>query len=78
MREIACLKCRKLINFISYLTNKICENLDSKYNSAVDLVFIRNFLLLVIDCVRNENEFCFELWIILKDGKMGFVSKTRQ
>ena len=34
--------------------------------------------LTVIYIVSYENEFCFELRIILKNGKVGFVSKTRQ
>ena len=28
--------------------------------------------------VRYESEICFELWIILKNGKVGFISKTQQ
>jgi len=35
-------------------------------------------LLSVIYFVNYANEICFELWIILKNGKVGFVSKTRQ
>jgi len=31
----------------------------------------------VIHFVSYENEFCFELRIILKNGKVGVVSKTR-
>jgi len=54
-----------------------CGNLDSRNNSEVNLIFIRYFWFSVIYYVSYESEFCFELWIILKNGKVGFVSKTR-
>jgi len=36
------------------------------------------FLFSVIYFVSYESEFCFELRIILQNGKVGFVSKTQQ
>ena len=78
MLETKCLKCWK-INYRNSLIKPIkCGNFDSKHNSDVNLVFIRYFLFSVIYFVSYESEICFELWIILKNGKVGFVSKTRQ
>ena len=76
MREIDCLKCLKINHRYSLIQQIKYGNFDPRNNS--EIVFIKKFLFSVIYFVSYESEFCFELWIILKNGKVGFVSKTRQ
>ena len=78
MRKSVCLKCLKINPRYSFIQETKCGNIDSRNNSQVNLVFFRSFLFSMIYFVSYESEICFELWIILKNEKVGFVSKIQQ
>ena len=63
MWETVCLKFLKINQWYSLISRIKCGNLESRNNSEV---------------VNYESKFCFELRILLKNEKVGFVSKTQQ